>query len=70
MERKSANKYKFKNNFRHFNATQISMTVQQQTSENISPSLLSILPSAIGINPIDEQQQPKLKKKKRRPKLS
>lgn len=49
---------------------QISMTVQQQTSENISPSLLSILPSAIGINPIDEQQQPKLKKKKRRPKLS
>lgn len=49
---------------------QISMTVKQQTSENISPSLLSILPSAIAINPIDEQQQLKLKKKKRRPKLS
>ena len=49
---------------------QISMTVKQQTSDNISPSLLSILPSAIAINPIDEQQQLKLKKKKRRPKLS
>lgn len=31
---------------------QISMTVKQQTSENISPSLLSILPSAIAINPL------------------
>lgn len=50
---------------------QISMAVQQQqTSENISSSLLSILPSAISINPIDERQQLKLKKKKRRPKLS
>ena len=48
---------------------QISTTVQQQTNENILPYLLTRPPSAIGINPIDEQQPLKLKKK-RRPKLS
>ena len=46
-------------------------SIQQQTSENGLSSLFAILPSATGINPTDEQQplKPK-KKKKRRPKLS
>ena len=49
---------------------QICTIVQQQTSKSVLSSLLSILPSAVGISPIDEQQPLKLKKKKRRPKLS
>ncbi len=53
---------------------QISMTVNQsihqQTSENGLSSLFSILPSAADINPTDEQQPLKPKKKKQRPRLS
>lgn len=50
---------------------QISTTAQQQTNESGLSSLFSILPSATDVNPVDEQQpvKPK-KKKKRRPKLS
>ena len=43
---------------------QISMTVQQQTSESGLSSLFSILPSAMDINPTDEQLPVKKKKKK------
>ncbi len=50
---------------------QISTTVQHQTSESGLSSLFSILPLATDVNPMDEQQPPKLKKKKkRRPRLS
>lgn len=50
---------------------QISTSVQHQTSESGLSSLFSILPSTTDINPADEQQplKPK-KKKKRRPRLS
>ncbi len=42
-----------------------------QTDESGLSSLLSILPSATDVNPIDEQQPPKPKKKKKqRPRLS
>ena len=44
-------------------------TVQQQTSESGLSSLFSTLPSVIGINPIDEQQPLKLKKKKQKHRL-
>ena len=46
-------------------------SIQQQTSESGLSSLFSILPSALDINPTDEQQLPKSKKKKKgRPRLS
>ena len=52
-------------------STTVSQPIRQQTSESGLSSLFSILPSATDINPMDEQQplKPK-KKKKRRPRLS
>ena len=52
-------------------STTVNQPIHQQTSESGLSSLFSILPSATDINPADEQQplKPK-KKKKRRPRLS
>ncbi len=49
----------------------LDISIQQQTSESGLSSLSSILPSATDVNPIDEHQplKPK-KKKKQRPRLS
>lgn len=52
-------------------STSVNQPIHQQTNENGLSSLFSILPSASDVNPMDEQQplKPK-KKKKRRPRLS
>ena len=52
-------------------STSVNQPIHQQINESSLSSLFSILPSATDVNPIDEQQplKPK-KKKKRRPRLS
>ncbi len=52
-------------------STLVNQPIHQQTNESGLFSLFSILPSATDVNPMDEQQLPKpKKKKKRRPRLS
>ena len=52
-------------------STSVNQPRHQQTNKSGLSSLFSILPSATDVNPVDEQQLPKpKKKKKRRPRLS